>query len=196
MVRVRVAAELGHFTLEVQEDRAPASAGYFLADVRTGLYDGSSFFRIVTLANQQAKVGWRITVIQGGLKHERQDLPPVIRHETTAMTGLRHLKGTVSLARFAPGAVYHSFFICLRDEPTLDFGGARHPDGQGFAAFGRVVQGFDVVERIFARAEAQEYLENEIKIERAYPVNAPARLQGLAEGGRGEQQASPRSSKG
>jgi peptidyl-prolyl cis-trans isomerase A (cyclophilin A) len=167
MVRVQVATELGQFTLEVQEDRAPASAGYFLADVRAGLYDGSSFFRIVTLANQQAEESRRITVIQGGLKHEREDLPSVIPHETTAMSGLRHLKGTVSLARFVPGAVYHSFFICLRDEPVLDFGGARHPDGQGFAAFGRVLQGFDVVERIFARAETREYLKNEIRIERA-----------------------------
>ena len=51
MVRVQVATELGQFTLEVREDRAPASAGYFLADVRAGLYNGSSFFRIVTLAN-------------------------------------------------------------------------------------------------------------------------------------------------
>jgi len=167
MVRVQVAAERGHFTLEVQEDRAPASAGYFLADVRAGLYDGSSFFRIVTLANQQAEEGRRIEVIQGGMKHEREDLPAVIPHETTAMTGLRHLKGTASLARFAPGAVYHSFFICLRDEPALDFVGVRHPDGRGFAAFGRVAQGFEVVERILARAEAREYLENEIKIERA-----------------------------
>jgi len=167
MVRVEVATELGQFTLEVREDRAPASAGYVLTDVRAGLYDGSSFFRIVTLANQQAEESRRITVIQGGLKHEREDLPSVIPHETTAMSGLRHLKGTVSLARFAPGAVYHSFFICLRDEPVLDFGGVRHLDGQGFAAFGRVLQGFDVVERIFARAETREYLKNEIRIERA-----------------------------
>jgi peptidyl-prolyl cis-trans isomerase A (cyclophilin A) len=82
------------------------------------------------------------------------------------MTGLRHMKGTVSLARFAPGAVYHSFFICLRDEPALDFGGARHPDGQGFAAFGWVARGFDIVQRIFAHAEAEEYLRNVIGIER------------------------------
>ena len=106
-------------------------------------------------------------MIQGGLRHQREDLAPVIPHETTAMTGLRHLKGTVSLARFAPGAVYHSFFICLRDEPVLDFGGARHPDGQGFAAFGRVVEGFDVVQRIYARAEEAEYLKNAIAIRRA-----------------------------
>jgi peptidyl-prolyl cis-trans isomerase A (cyclophilin A) len=166
MAFVEVATALGRFTLDVRQDAAPARAGYFLADVRAGLYDDTSFFRIVTLANQQVEEGRRIEVIQGGLKHEREDLPAVITHETTAMTGLRHLKGAVSLARFAPGAVYHSFFICLRDEPALDFGGARHPDGQGFAAFGHVTHGFDVVERIFALGEAQEYLVNEIRIER------------------------------
>jgi peptidyl-prolyl cis-trans isomerase A (cyclophilin A) len=161
-----MSTELGDFMLDADVDRAPAGAGYFLADVRSGLYDGSSFFRIVTLVNQQVEEGRRIQVIQGGLRHQREDLPPVIPHETTAVTGLKHLKGTVSLARFAPGAVYHSFFICLRDEPALDFGGGRHPDGQGFAAFGRVVSGFDAVERIFARAEPQEYLLREVWLER------------------------------
>jgi peptidyl-prolyl cis-trans isomerase A (cyclophilin A) len=166
MALVEVATALGRFTLDIREDAAPASAGYFLADVRAGLYDGSSFFRIVTLANQQAEQGRQIEVVQGGLKHDREDIPAVIPHETTAMTGLRHLKGTVSLARFAPGAVYHSFFICLLDEPALDFGGARHPDGQGFAAFGRVAERFDVVGRIFAHAEKAEYLRNEVAITR------------------------------
>jgi peptidyl-prolyl cis-trans isomerase A (cyclophilin A) len=170
--RVRIETALGDIEVELSEEQAPASAGYFLADAKVGLYDGSSFFRIVTLSNQRVEKGRKIAVIQGGLKHEREDLPPVIPHETTAMTGLRHLKGTVSLARFAPGAVYHSFFICLRDEPALDFGGARHPDGQGFAAFGRVVAGFEVVQRIFARAEEAEYLKNEIEIRRASVVLA------------------------
>ena len=167
MIPVQLTTELGEIRIEADEDRAPASAGYFLADVRSGLYDGSSFFRIVTLTNQRlVERARKIAVIQGGLKHTREDLPAVIPHETTAATGLRHLKGTVSLARFAPGAVYHSFFICLRDEPALDFGGARNPDGQGFAAFGRVAQGFDVVERIFAQAEVQEHLSKEIGIAR------------------------------
>jgi peptidyl-prolyl cis-trans isomerase A (cyclophilin A) len=167
MSLVRIETALGNIGIELFDAAAPASAGYFLADVRAGLFDGSSFFRIVTLTNQRLVERRRkIAVIQGGLKHAREDLPPVIPHETTVMTGLRHLRGTVSLARFAPGAVYHSFFICLRDEPALDFGGARHPDGQGFAAFGRVTQGFDVVERIYARAEAQEHLSKEIGIAR------------------------------
>lgn len=172
MSRVRIETELGDIELELFEEQAPASAGYFLADVRAGRYDGGGFFRIVTLSNQNAEKHRRIAVIQGGLRHEREDLPPVIPHETTAMTGLKHLKGTVSLARFAPGAVYHSFFICLRGEPALDFGGARHPDGQGFAAFGRVAEGFDVVQRIYARAEEAEYLQNEIVIRRATAVVA------------------------
>ena len=172
MSRVRIETALGDLEIEVFETLAPASAGYFLADVQAGLYDGSSFFRIVTLSNQSAEKHRRIAVIQGGLRHDREDLPPVIPHETTAMTGLKHLKGTVSLARFAPGAVYHSFFICLRDELALDFGGARHPDGQGFAAFGRVVEGFDVVQRIYARAEEAEYLKTEIAIRRATVVVA------------------------
>ena len=168
MIPVQLTTELGVIALAIEEDRAPASAGYFLADVRAGLYDGASFFRIVALVNQRGiERKRRIAVIQGGLRHEREDLPPAIPHETTAMTGLKHLKGTVSLARFAPGAVYHSFFICLCDEPALDFGGTRHPDGQGFAAFGRVADGFDVVQRIYARAEAAEYLENEVAIRRA-----------------------------
>lgn len=170
MSRVRIETALGDLEIELSEREAPASAGYFLADVRAGLYDGSSFFRIVTLSNQSAEKHRRIAVIQGGLRHEREDLPPVIPHETTAMTGLRHREGTISLARFAPGAVYHSFFICLRDEPALDFGGARNPDGQGFAAFGRVAAGFDVVQRIYARAEQAEYLKNEIAIRRATVV--------------------------
>ncbi len=168
LARVGIETALGAMIIEIFEDRAPASAAYFLADVRAGRFDGSSFFRIVTLANQDAEPRRRIKVIQGGLKHASTELPPVIPHETTAMTGLKHLKGTVSLARFAPGAVYHSFFICLRDEPALDFGGARHPDGQGFAAFGRVVEGFEVVERIYARAEAEEYVERAVRIECAH----------------------------
>jgi peptidyl-prolyl cis-trans isomerase A (cyclophilin A) len=170
MSRVAIETELGDIEIEVFQQQAPASAGYFLADVRAGRYDGSSFFRIVTLSNQSAEKHRRIAVIQGGLRHEREDLPPVIPHETTAVTGLKHLKGTASLARLAPGAVYHSFFICLRDEPALDFGGARHPDGQGFAVFGRVVAGFDVVQRIYARAEQAEYLKKEIAIRRVIIV--------------------------
>ena len=180
LARVRIETELGAVTVEVFEDRAPASAAYFLADVRSGRFDGTSFFRIVTLDNQDAEPHRRIQVIQGGLRHTSTDLLPVSPHETTAMTGLKHLKGTVSLARFAPGAVYHSFFICLRDEPALDFGGARNPDGQGFAAFGRVVEGFEIVECIFGRGEMEEYVKDAVGIRRAWVSDNSARHPGQA----------------
>jgi peptidyl-prolyl cis-trans isomerase A (cyclophilin A) len=103
-------------------------------------------------------------------------LPPVAP-ETTAQTGRRHVDGTVSLARAEPGtgsAQY--FFICIGDQPALDFGGTRNPDGQGFAAFGRVVRGMDVVRRIHALpadGEADsEYMRGQmltepVRIERA-----------------------------
>jgi peptidyl-prolyl cis-trans isomerase A (cyclophilin A) len=87
----------------------------------------------------------KIEVIQMGWRETNPGIPPSRRHETTAMTGLRHRKGTVSLARFAPGAVYHSWFVCMRDEPGLDAGGLRHPDGQGFAAFTTLKAAADTV---------------------------------------------------
>src|SRR5262245_15889666 len=109
MNRVTIETALGKIGIELSDERAPASAAYFRADVRAGRLDGSSFFRIVTPTNQAVETERQIAVIQGGLKHMREDLPPVIPHETTLTTGLRHLKGAISLARFAPGAVYHSF---------------------------------------------------------------------------------------
>lgn len=164
MSTVRIHTALGVIEVEVFEERAPASTTYFLADVRTHRYNDTSFFRIVTPDNEPAERQPRIATIQGGLSHRRDDPPPVIPHENTDLTGLRHLQGTVSLARFSPGAVYHSFFICVRDEPALDFGGTRNPDGQGFAAFGHVTAGFGVVRDIYTRAEARDVLEHPIRI--------------------------------
>jgi peptidyl-prolyl cis-trans isomerase A (cyclophilin A) len=139
--------------------QAPISSTYFLADVDAGALTGSSIFRIVNLHNQPADHPSKIEVIQMGHRETNPGIPPSIRHETTGMTGLRHRKGTVSLARYAPGAVYHSLFVCMRDEPGLDEGGSRNPDGQGFAAFGFVTEGFEHLARFFDdHASAPEYL--------------------------------------
>jgi len=124
--------------------------------------DGSSIFRIVNLQNQPATVPAKIEVIQMGLREMNTTISPTIEHEPTGRTGLRHLKGTISLARFAPGAVYHSFFVCMRDEPSLDQGGARNPDGMGFAAFCFVAIGFGHLREVFAAhaaANLPEYLD-------------------------------------
>jgi peptidyl-prolyl cis-trans isomerase A (cyclophilin A) len=154
------------FTIAVHVTEAPVSSAYFLADVDAGVLEGSSIFRIVNLHNQPATVPAKIAVIQLGRRETDPTIPPVIEHESTGKTGLRHRRGTVSLARLAPGAVYHSMFVCMRDEPSLDEGGARNPDGRGFAAFGQVVAGFEHLQRIFDAHEfGEEYLVSPIRLE-------------------------------
>ena len=160
------------FTVAVLTLRAPVSSAYFLADVDAGVYDGSGVFRIVKLGNQCPEVEPKIEVMQMGHRAADESLPASIAHETTGMSGLRHRAGTISLARFAPGAVYHSVFVCMRDEPCLDEGGARHPDGLGFAAFGHVEQGFDVLSRLFAEHSSDsEYLVDPIRIDPARRIS-------------------------
>ena len=153
------------FVIAACTAQAPVSCAYFLADVDSGALDGSSVFRIVTLHNQEPALPAKIEVVQLGWRENDTGIPASIRHETTGVTGLRHTRGAVSLARFAPGAVYHSLFICMRDEPALDEGGARHPDGLGFAAFGFVVGGFEHLARLFAgHALGPEYPDQPIRV--------------------------------
>ncbi len=159
---VVISTELGDIVIEVYPQAAPLTAMNFLRYVEAGLYDGSTFHRTVTLANQpDNKV--RIEVIQGGeLPPEKCFIP--IRHETTELTGLLHLDGTVSMARDEPGSASSSFFICINDQPELDYGGRRNPDGQGFAAFGRVISGMDVVRKIQARPAVGQSLAPPVRI--------------------------------
>jgi peptidyl-prolyl cis-trans isomerase A (cyclophilin A) len=153
------------FRIAVCVAEAPASSAYFLADVDARTLDGSSVFRIVNVANQPAHHPAKIEVIQMGMRENDPTIAPTIAHESTNMTGLRHTRGAVSLARFAPGAVYHSFFVCMRDEPCLDEGGKRNPDGLGFAAFGYVAEGFEELQRIFEEhAHGVEYLGTPIRL--------------------------------
>lgn len=158
----RIATSEGEIQVRVYPRKAPVTAGNFLRYAEAGLYDGTTFFRVVTPENQpRDKV--RIEVIQGGDVDERKCFPP-IAHETTATTGLRHRDGTVSMARDGPGTATSSFFICVHDQPELDFGGRRNPDGQGFAAFGRVVKGMDVVRRIQRQPAEGQALKRPVKI--------------------------------
>lgn len=159
------------FAIGVNAAAAPISGAYFLADVDAGRLDGTSIFRIVNLHNQPDTLPAKIEVLQMGMRQADNTVPPVIVHETTGETGLRHRRGTVSLARFAPGAVYHSIFVCMRDEPSLDEGGARNPDGLGFAAFGTVVRGFEHLESLFAaNARSAEYPPSPVRLLRVRRV--------------------------
>ena len=147
-VRVLVQTELGDIVLEVDTKSAPNTAANFLKYVDAGHYDGGSFHRTVKMDNQPDSPV-KIEVIQAGVSAERakEGFPP-IPIERTSVTGLRHTDGAISMARGQPDSATSGWFVCINDQPSLDFGGARNPDGQGFAAFGRVVQGMDIVRKI------------------------------------------------
>jgi peptidyl-prolyl cis-trans isomerase A (cyclophilin A) len=147
---VRLTTAVGEIDLEVDLARAPATAANFLRCVEAGLYDGGRFHRTVR-PDTEARKDVPIQVIQAGIApgKENREVPPIAL-ERTSVTGLRHVDGTVSMARSAPDSATSDFFICIGDQPSLDFGGARNSDGQGFAAFGRVARGGDVARRIQA----------------------------------------------
>jgi peptidyl-prolyl cis-trans isomerase A (cyclophilin A) len=166
--RTVVTTELGRFVVEVYERQAPITAKNYLAYVDGGYLNGSTVYRIVAPRNQPNDLKHKIAVVQWGadpLDPSRSPFPP-IPHEDTRMTGLKHVDGTISMARLAPGTASSAFFICIGDQPELDFGGHRNPDGQGFAAFGQVVEGMDVVRAIYARAESEGVLKHPIAISR------------------------------
>lgn len=144
--------ERGEIEVEVDTIRAPITGKNFLRYVEGGFFTNGSFFRVVRPDNQPND-SIRIDVIQGGQSREprRQGFPP-IELERTAVTGITHVDGAISMARGGVSSATSSFFICLGPQPSLDYGGMRNPDGQGFAAFGRVVRGLDVARRIQAEA--------------------------------------------
>ena len=147
-VRVLVQTERGNIVLEIDVTHAPNTAANFLRYVDAGHYDGGTFHRTVKMDNQPDSPV-KIEVIQAGVSADRaKDGFPAIPLERTSVTGLRHTDGAISMARGQPDSASSGWFICINDQPSLDFGGARNPDGQGFAAFGRVLEGMDVVRTI------------------------------------------------
>ena len=163
-VRVLLTTEAGAIEIEVDTARAPITAANFLKYVDARLLDEGVFHRTVRPDNQQEKPV-KIDVIQARANRDRQaEFPPAIPLERTNVTKILHKDGTISMARAEPDTGRSEFFICVGDQPSLDFGGARNPDGQGFAAFGRVVRGMDVVRKIQLSAAKGETLTPSIRI--------------------------------
>ena len=144
-VRVIMSTSEGDIAIELYEDKAPVTAGNFLKLVDNGDMDGGSFYRVVTYENDNGNP--KIEVIQGGLGAAGEGFD-TIDHESTEQTGILHTDGVISMARGAVGTASTEFFICIGDQPGLDHGQPRNADNQGFAAFGKVVGGMDVVRRI------------------------------------------------
>ena len=153
---VIIETELGDIEVDLYAKQAPLTVQNFLRYVDGGFYDGGVFHRTVKLDNQPGR-DVLIEVVQASINPEREkeSFPP-IKLERTNKTGLRHKNGTISMARDTPNSATSDFFICIGDQPSLDYGGKRNPDGQGFAAFGRVVRRMDVVKKIqMAPADGQ-----------------------------------------
>jgi peptidyl-prolyl cis-trans isomerase A (cyclophilin A) len=150
---VTIETSIGIIEVEVDEVRAPITAANFLRYVDAKMYDGGRFHRAVRLDNQ-ARKDVMIQVIQGGRNPEQAKTVRgfgAIPLERTSVTTLTHVDGAISMARGnTADSASSDFFLCVGANPSLDFGGARAADGQGFAAFGRVVTGMDVVRRIQA----------------------------------------------
>ncbi|HEY1858998.1 MAG TPA: peptidylprolyl isomerase [Gemmataceae bacterium] len=164
VIRVVIDTEKGDIEVELDAANAPNTVANFLKYVDRGFYDGGRFHRTVTLKNQpDDRV--KIEVIQAGInpKKEKEEFAP-IKLERTDKTGLAHKDGTISMARDGPDTATSDFFICIGDQPELDFGGKRNPDGQGFAAFGRVVKGMEVVKKIQGCPAEKQTLEPVVKI--------------------------------
>ena len=156
-VGVVLETDLGEIEVRVYPGRAPISANNFLAWVEGGHYEGATFYRVTRPDNTSGPSPHQ--VVQGGLLGEimRRGEPtdeamgpiPPIAHETTDSTGLLNERGTIAYARLEPGTADSEFFFNVADNPALDTGNTvRQPDGQGYATFGRVVRGMEVLEEI------------------------------------------------
>jgi peptidyl-prolyl cis-trans isomerase A (cyclophilin A) len=168
--RVRIETGLGNIVVEIDARAAPTTASNFLRYVQGRFYDGGAFFRTVTPSNQpNNKVKIRVIQVEANPARDRESFAP-IPLERTRDTGLHHLDGTLSMARDGPDTAQSSFSICVGDQPELDFGGRRNPDGQGFAAFGRVIEGMEVVRTIHAAPSNGQRLTPRVLILRAARV--------------------------
>lgn len=149
----------GQIEVELFEEQAPKSVAGFLRNIDSGYYRNATFYRVLNNENQQSDA-FKAELIQGGLWRTRNrdslNIPP-IPHENTSETGLSHTNGTLSFARLEPGTATTEFFICIGNQKGFDYGGENNPDKQGYAAFGRVVKGMEVVKTIYNRPEDDQY---------------------------------------
>lgn len=140
-VRVELDTSEGPIILALEAGRAPVTAANFLRYVDQKRFDGIAFYRAL-------KVGAGYGLVQGGAKNDLKRLLPNIAHEPTSQTGLSHTDGAISMARSAPGSANADFFITVGDLKSMDADPAAPGDNLGFAVFGRVAEGMDVVRRI------------------------------------------------
>jgi len=146
LVPVAIDTSLGRIVVALDRGHAPVTTANFLHYVDTHRYDGQVFYRAMHVPDQTGADGG---LIQGGITTDARKLFPPVAHEPTTQTGLHNVTGTISLANAGPGTARSDFFILVSDMPGLDAGGPGG-DANGFAAFGRVTEGMDVVRKIWS----------------------------------------------
>ncbi|MCD4832649.1 MAG: peptidylprolyl isomerase [Bacteroidales bacterium] len=164
-IKIEIKTELGSIIAELYSDKAPVTCANFIKYIDQNKLEGANFYRVVRMDNQPNNE-IKIEVIQGGLGFDVEESPfPPIRHETTKETGVLHKGGTLSMARAEPGTASSEFFICIGDQPELDYGGKRNSDGQGFAAFGEIIKGMDIVREIQNMPDEGQLLLKSVRID-------------------------------
>jgi peptidyl-prolyl cis-trans isomerase A (cyclophilin A) len=163
---IKIETQFGDIEVELYPDKAPKTVAAFLSYVDSGFYKHSSFYRVLK-EEDQPSASFKSELIQGGIwqtNYKKGISLPGIPHESTKQTGILHKNGAISLARTIPGTASSEFFICIGDQPAYDYGGDANPDGQGFAAFGKVIKGMDIVRVIHQQPNNEESLYPSIEI--------------------------------
>lgn len=162
---VLIETSMGDIEVELYPDQAPKTVAAFLSHIESGVYDKTSFYRV--LKAEDLPTDNNTGIIQGGVYQrapsKNTDIAG-INHESTKQSGLSHTDGTISMARTDTGSAKTEFFICIGDQSPLDFGRRGTPDGQGYAAFGKVVKGMGIVRKIQSEANEGDRFKTPIDI--------------------------------
>ncbi len=162
---VVIVTELGNIEVELYPKKAPKTVAAFLRFVDSGYYERSRFYRVLNSNNQSSDAN-KTELIQGGIwKNGKKVKASKVPHESTATTGILHTNGTISLARLEVGTASTEFFICIGKQPGLDYGGDNNADKQGYAAFGKVVKGMEIVMKISEKEDSEQYFDEPIFIQ-------------------------------
>lgn len=156
---------LGDIEVELYPDQAPKTTAAFLSYIDSGFYKNSSFYRV--LKTEDFPTPTNTGIIQGGIwqtNPQKKETLQGIELESTKQTGLSHQSGTISLARTTASSATTEFFICIGDQSPLDAGRRGTPDGLGYAAFGKVFSGMDIVRKIQAQKSSGDHFDDKIII--------------------------------
>ena len=163
---IEIQTEKGNIEIELYPLQAPKTVTAFLSYIDSGYYNNSNFYRVLNDENQPSNAP-KTELIQGGIWKSKNKIAshiPGIPHETTKQTGILHTDGVISLARLEPGTAGTEFFICIGKQSGLDYGGENIADKQGYATFGKVVRGMEIVRKIYRQNESDQYFDPPVAI--------------------------------